>query len=230
MTKEKTPVYILSLETSGFTSAVALSLEDRLLGQISLNIKNIHSRRLALLSRQLLEHAGVHYPDLSAIAISAGPGSFTGLRIGYSLAKGLAHSLDIPILEVPTLDIWAYQQGATTLPVISAIDAHRGELFVARYHWEANEMIKDGQEELVKMEQLNEVTNGTVLFVGGALEKLQDEIRAAAGENAVFPFPRRIEPENRAIIQLAYKKFLRREFSAVENCEPGYLRSFKGVM
>ena len=106
MSKTSRTNHILGIESSGMVSGACISLEDELVAQSILKVKNIHSRQLALLVEQLMDHLHLQYSDLAAVAVSAGPGSFTGLRIGYSLAKGIAHALNIPIIEVPTLDIW----------------------------------------------------------------------------------------------------------------------------
>lgn len=103
----KTPI-LLGIETSGDTCAVGISRDGRLLLEIAANIRNIHSRELAPFVALALEKAALSTRDISALVLSAGPGSFTGLRIGYSFAKGLAHALAAPVIEVPTLDVWAY--------------------------------------------------------------------------------------------------------------------------
>lgn len=223
-------IYLLGIETSGLTSAVGISYNDKLLGKTSLNIKNIHSRRLALLAKQIMENSNISFKDLSGIAISAGPGSFTGLRIGYSLAKGLAHSLKIPMIEVPTLDIWAFQGGKTELPVLSIIDAHRDEIFCAQYLWKKNRCEKTGDYQLSPITSLKQILQAKILLVGPDLPGLKNRIVKMAGGMAVFNLPLRTEPDCQILLQLAYQRYLKGEVSSVENCEPMYMRAFKGIM
>ncbi len=156
MKKESTDTQdiLLGLETSGLTSGVYLSRNNQLLAEISLNIRNIHSRGIALFIEQILTFAEIGFDQVSAVVISAGPGSFTGLRIGYSVAKGLLHALQKPLIEIPTLDIWSYQQGQVTFPVFSFIDAHRQEIYYAFYRWEGQEMKRESDYQIMPFELL----------------------------------------------------------------------------
>jgi len=149
MERKTDEIRILGIESSGLVSGVYISRGSNLIGQIALNVKNIHSERLATILEQLLSRVHLKFNELSALAISAGPGSFTGLRIGYSLVKGLGHSLNIPIVEVPTLDIWSYQEGEQEIPVFSIIDAHRNEIYYGSYFWENGKMEKKDKYHLI---------------------------------------------------------------------------------
>ncbi len=230
MPNEQEIIHILGIESSGLTSAIAVSQNSQLLGQVSLNIKNVHSRRMALMMEQVLEHVGLDVRNLSVIALSSGPGSFTGLRIGYSLAKGLSHALKIPIVEIPTLDIWAYQQGKTELPVLAVIDAHRDEIFCAGYLWQHDKLERQGDYRLLPLSSLENLLSEPTLVVGGDAQKLEHPIRKYAGQNAVFPFPFLSEPQGSAFVRLAYLAFLQGDANDAELSEPLYMRAFKGVM
>jgi tRNA threonylcarbamoyladenosine biosynthesis protein TsaB len=222
--------HLLGIETSGLTSGIYISINDSLLGQISLNIKNIHSRRLSGMIHFLLDQTDLTLRNISAIVLSAGPGSFTGLRIGYSLAKGLAHARALPIVEVPTLDIWAYQAGMTELPVVAIMDAHREEIFCARYIWKNREFQRQGNYQLLPFTALSDLIKTRTLLTGADLENLSSKIDTLIGKNAVLPHPLPQQPEGRALLQLAYRKYLDREYSQTETCEPMYIRAFKGIM
>lgn len=206
-----------------------MSRRDELLAQSMLKVKNIHSRQLAVLIEQLFDHLQLEYSDIAAVAVSAGPGSFTGLRIGYSLAKGFAHALDIPIIEVPTLDIWAFQHGQRDLPVLSIIDAHRDEMFCCEYVWRDGELARKGEPQLLKLVDLKKILLEPTQIVGGDILKLKDQISEYGGKNAVIHCPIQTEPESWAFLKLANIKFLKRDYSNLENCEPLYMRAFKGV-
>ena len=223
-------IYLLGIEASGLTSAVCLSREDQLLGMVSLNIRNIHSRKLAAITRELLDHTGLKFTDLSGIILSAGPGSFTGLRIGYSLAKGLAHPLNLPLIEVPTLDIWAHQNGRTDLPVLSVIDAHREEIFCAKYSWQENDLKRINDYQLIPIASLTKYIAQKTVIVGGDLLKLKAEIGELLGERAVFPYPIEQDPDCHSLCYLGYNKFVNQETVSANDCEPMYMRAFKGVM
>jgi tRNA threonylcarbamoyladenosine biosynthesis protein TsaB len=229
MNKKSKSVQLLGVETSSMISGVWISRNDRLLGQVSVAIPYVHSKRLALLVEQMLEHVEIAFPDLDALAISAGPGSFTGLRIGYSLVKGLAHSLNIPIVEVPTLDIWAYQEGPKSVPVLSLIDAHRDEIFYGQYRWENTDLNRISDFNLIHISELTEIIEQTTLLVGGDLVKLYEKISSLKSDKIILPLRLKSEPENWAFCELAFRRFMNGELSDIENSEPLYLRAFKGV-
>ncbi|MCK4893474.1 MAG: tRNA (adenosine(37)-N6)-threonylcarbamoyltransferase complex dimerization subunit type 1 TsaB [Calditrichia bacterium] len=223
-------IHLLAIETSGMTSGVFISQNQQVLGQITLHQKNIHSRSLSLSLKQLLDHLQLTLPDVKAIILSAGPGSFTGLRIGYSFAKGIAHSLKLPIIEVPTLDIWAYQLGQTNLPVLSFINAHREEIFYAHYRWQKNQMVRKGDYQLIPLKTLPEIITKKTIISGGDLGQFQEQFKEYLGETAIFPHPLPRQPQGWALLELGFEKFRAGIFSDTENCEPMYLRSFQGVM
>jgi tRNA threonylcarbamoyladenosine biosynthesis protein TsaB len=230
MTRDSNKVHLLALETSGSVSGVYLSDGERMLGQITLHQKNIHSRRLSLSIRQLLEHLDLTEQDLSGIILSAGPGSFTGLRIGYSLGKGLAHALKCPIIEVPTLDIWARQIGRTSLPVFSFVNAHRDEIFYAIYRWKSDVLKRETDYQLIAFNNISEVIKEKMIITGAEIETFRDRFTHASQEFTIFAEPLPQVPEGHVLLSLGYQKYVREEYSPLESCEPMYLRAFKGVM
>lgn len=219
---------LLGIESSGLTCAAGIFREGELLAEISANIKNIHSQKLAPFVEYVLQTANITAAELNAIVLSAGPGSFTGLRIGYSVAKGLAHALNIPIVEVPTLDIWAYQAGIQPQPVLSVIDAHRGEIFCALYYWEGLKLCRDRDYTLLSPQELPEFLSGTVILTGGDAEKLYPQLEKflPAGSRILDPSPK--APQTWALLQLGLQKFRQNLISDMNSCEPLYMRAFKG--
>jgi len=124
----------LALETSGPLSSVAVVSDGRVLGEVSLAGTETHSRRLIPTVVWLLERLGCEWPDLGLIAVSLGPGSFTGLRIGLSAAKGFSFALRIPLVGVPTLDALASQVPAwDTDLVCPMMHARKSEIYMALY-------------------------------------------------------------------------------------------------
>jgi tRNA threonylcarbamoyladenosine biosynthesis protein TsaB len=229
--KEKnqtSPVALLGIESSGLTCAVGISREGELLVEISANIKNIHSRRLAPFVEYVLQTANIPAGELSAIVLSAGPGSFTGLRIGYSVAKGMAHALKIPIVEVPTLDVWAYQAGVQPQPVLPVIDAHRGEIFCALYRWEEGKLRRERDYTLLSPPELPEFLPGEVIITGADAENLQPQLEKFLPEGSRILNPSPKAPQIWALLQLGLQKFRQNLISDVDSCEPLYMRAFKG--
>lgn len=231
-TKEQTgerKTILLGIESSGVACAVGLSADGQLLLDISANIKNIHSQKLAPFVEYALQTAGLRTQEINAIVLSAGPGSFTGLRIGYSVAKGLAHALKIPLIEVPTLDVWAYQAGEQPSPVMPVIDAHRGEIFCAVYHWESGKLNLACDYALAHPEDLPEFLQTAVVLTGADARKLYPQLEAhlPPGSHLLHPSPQ--FPQVWALLELGFEKYLREQFADLNSCEPFYMRTFKGV-
>jgi tRNA threonylcarbamoyladenosine biosynthesis protein TsaB len=220
------PAILLGLESSGLTCAVGLSKDHQLLAEISANVRNIHSQKLAPFVEEVLEIAGLKATDISAIVLSAGPGSFTGLRIGYSLAKGLAHGLKIPLVEIPTLEVLAFQAGAQTLPIMPVIDAHRGEIFCAIYRWKNGKMETEQEAALLSPAELPGNLKNNVLLTGADAESLFPQLQPfLPGDSRLLqPAPR--FPQMWALLELGFQKFRQQQFSDPNSCEPFYLRDF----
>jgi tRNA threonylcarbamoyladenosine biosynthesis protein TsaB len=126
-------VLILAVDTSTMVGGVALINDGALLGEHVLNVRATHSERLMSSVDATLTGANIAPGDLDAIACGVGPGSFTGVRIGVSAAKGMSYALGIPLVGVPTLDALAYGRSPGFSEVWSMIDARHGRCYVACY-------------------------------------------------------------------------------------------------
>ncbi len=129
---------ILSIETSGLTCGVALSLGGQLLAEYSLFGNNLHDRLLAELCRRVMTDCGKSFDELSAVAVSAGPGSFTGLRIGVSVAKGLCFGTSVRCIAVPTLSAFAcaateYAASLGVNEIIAVVPSNQNNIFIQRF-------------------------------------------------------------------------------------------------
>ncbi len=232
MQKENTDkqIILLGLETSGLTSGVYLSMNNQLLAEMSLNVRNVHSRGIALFIDQVLKLTEIGYDQISAVVISAGPGSFTGLRIGYSVAKGMLHALQKPLIEIPTLDVWAYQQGQLSVPVFSFIDAHRQEIFYAFYRWDDQKLKRESNYQIMPFDEVNKRITEKTFFVGPDVGRWMISLQNSLGERALFAYPIQQQLQGWALLQLGYEKFMAGQFSDLHSCEPMYLRPFKGIL
>ena len=127
-------MYILAIESSGNVASAAIAGKDKILAEYTVNIGKTHSQTLLPMIDRILSDAEMSVNDLDAIAVSRGPGSFTGLRIGSATAKGLAASAEIPIVDVPTLEALAVGVGNAGKKLIcTVIDARRNEVYTALY-------------------------------------------------------------------------------------------------
>lgn len=139
---------ILAIETATEICSTALVREGSVLAHRSVHERNIHSERLLTLIDEVITESAAARTALTAIAVSIGPGSFTGLRIGLSAAKGLAMALDVPIIAVPTLDGIAEAHRLALHPVDGAcfcamIDAKREESYFAFYSYSSGDFVRD---------------------------------------------------------------------------------------
>jgi tRNA threonylcarbamoyladenosine biosynthesis protein TsaB len=131
---------LLALETATLAGGAALLEDGRLVGESRLNIALTHSERLMSVVDRLLQDCAWEARDLDALAVSVGPGSFTGLRVGAATAKGLALALEIEVAPVPTLDALAATLPFADAPVCPLIDARRGEVYCSLYRWAGQAM------------------------------------------------------------------------------------------
>lgn len=132
---------ILALESSGLVASVAVVTEDRLIGEYTTNFKKTHSQTLLPMMDTLLNMTGMSVGEMDAIAVSGGPGSFTGLRIGSATAKGLGLALNKPIISVPTVDAIAYNMFGTDAVICPLMDARRNQTYTGLYTFERDRMI-----------------------------------------------------------------------------------------
>ena len=218
---------LLSLETSSPICAVALHhlADGRLLAQAELRLEKSHSTHLTVLIEQLIANAGYALADLGAVAVSDGPGSYTGLRIGAAAAKGLCFALDVPLLAVGTLPALAHQV-ATRTPRAAAylfapmLDARRQEVYTALYQANGAEVLAPTNLVLDAASLAEHLAAQLVLCFGSGAAKFQALV--ADQPNAVFLAD--VQPSAVAIGELAYAAYQRQEFRDVAYYEPFYLK------
>jgi tRNA threonylcarbamoyladenosine biosynthesis protein TsaB len=217
------PEIILCLETATTNCSVALSFEGT---QIALkedyNVKYSHAERLHTYIEGALAFAKVKKEDVSAIAVSKGPGSYTGLRIGVSAAKGLAYALDVPLISIPTLQSLALQvEASKDACIISMLDARRMEVYSAIYDSQGNE-VRETQAEILEADSFDSyLERGAVYFIGSGVAKFSE---ICDHPNAIFITDKL--PSAAQMCSLAHEKFGRNSFEDVAYFEPYYLKDF----
>ncbi len=197
-------MYILAIESSGNVASAAVAEDSKILAEYTVNIGKTHSQTLLPMIDRVLADAEMSVNDMDAIAVSRGPGSFTGLRIGSATAKGLAAAAEIPIVDVPTLEALAVGVGnAGGRLICPVIDARRNEVYTALYEENIKEnresngqtdcgrstsvaqsglLTRIGEERAMSMEDLLaelSAMDREVIFVGDALRIHGDKIQAA---------------------------------------------------
>lgn len=217
--------YFLHIETATTVCSVAISHQEELLFHRELNAGFTHAENLHVFIADGLKESGISTSQLSAITVSKGPGSYTGLRIGVSSAKGLAYALDLPLISLSTLQIMAaaavsqQQQQALYCPMI---DARRMEVYTALYDATLNPA--SDIEALIVDEAsiLRFSAYPAVCFFGDGMTKCQPLLSQI--KNAHFIAD--ILPSAKSMVKLAYKKFLAQDFEDLAYFEPFYLKDF----
>ncbi len=167
------PGMILCIETATTNCSVALGNKGKLLALKEDYSDNYsHAERLHLFIEEILKENGLKPTDLLAIAVSKGPGSYTGLRIGVSAAKGLCFALDIPLISIPTLKSLALQVKQEKEGfIIPLLDARRMEVYTAGFTSE-NKQVFDTRAEILQEDSFSEyLENASVTFIGSGVEK-----------------------------------------------------------
>lgn len=171
---------ILGIDTATSVASVALMDDDKLIGLMTLNDKKTHSQKLMVLIEALLDQTDTLIEDIDRIAVTAGPGSFTGLRIGVTTAKALAHGAKKPVVEISSLA--SLSSNVMHKHVCAMMDARRDTVFTGIYGEQA---LKDTQihiDELLKSCQ----DYDEILFIGDGASKHKDRIIEVLGERALF--------------------------------------------
>jgi tRNA threonylcarbamoyladenosine biosynthesis protein TsaB len=168
-------VLTLALETSSLAGSVALLADDHLLAQQSLAAGR-STQTLAPAIDRLLKDAGLRPADLNLVAVTIGPGSFTGLRIGVTTAKTLAYAVGAQVLGLDTLEVIACQAPRESRELHVVLDAQRKELFLARFRWEEDQLVRLDESRIVAAETwLAELQPGSIV-TGPGLARLEDRL------------------------------------------------------
>lgn len=217
---------ILLLETATAVCSVALAKDDQIVREIHSNEPNAHSSKLSVFVRDIFIGTGLALKDLDAVCVASGPGSYTGLRIGVSSAKGLCYALNKPLLSVPTLMGMAsgyYMQHSDFDGfVCPMIDARRMECYTAIYN-KALETVKPVAADVIQAGCYDTWLNQKpIMFVGDGAEKTREVL--AGCTNARYDKGYVISATG--LLPLAIKKLAAGEIEDVAYFEPFYLKDF----
>ncbi len=216
---------ILNIETATTNCSVALAKNGKTIALEEDNNKSYsHSERLHVYIQNVIDTSKIKLEDLDAIAVSKGPGSYTGLRIGVSAAKGLCYSLDIPLISVLTLEALVNQINVERGFIVPMLDARRMEVYSAIYNFKHNLIRETRAEVLTEDSFKEELNNDTVTFIGSGVEKSKSII---THKNAKFIEDRL--PSAKEMSMLSYEKYKKSDTENVAYFEPYYLKDFVGL-
>jgi tRNA threonylcarbamoyladenosine biosynthesis protein TsaB len=217
-------LYILNIETATKNCSVTLAKngETILCKEIS-ELGYSHAEKLHVFIEEICKESSIQLKDLHAIAVSKGPGSYTGLRIGVSAAKGLCFALDIPLISVDTLAVLASQAQLIAKEndlIIPMIDARRMEVYSAIFNNKL-EKIREIEAQIIDENSFTSIEN-TVYFVGDSSEKAKAVLTKS---NFIF-LEEIVYPSAKDMSAISIQKFLNKDFEDVAYFEPFYLKDF----
>ena len=214
---------ILALESATLAGGAALLDGDLLVGESRANISVTHSERLMVAVDRLLQDCRWTVADLEGLAVSIGPGSFTGLRIGVATVKGLALALGLPVAPVPTLDALAWTVPFARLPVCPLLDARKGEVYLSLYRWAGTTMAREWDYLALPPEEAARRLPAPVIVLGDGVAPCRPYLASRRDGIHVAP-PAQHMPSPAAVAQLGHAMLAAGGGVAAEAVVPLYLR------
>jgi tRNA threonylcarbamoyladenosine biosynthesis protein TsaB len=215
---------LLAVESATLSGGVALLDGDRLLGEITLNIAITHSERLMSAVDRLLADCGLAPADLDGLAVSVGPGSFTGLRVGIATVKALAMALELPVAAVPTLDALASRLPFADAPVCPILDARKGEVYLSLYRWRDGGMAREWDYLALPPELAAARLDAPVILLGDGIEACRPWLDRLGADARVTPAAQRM-PSAAAVAGLGRAALSAGAGVSADSLAPLYLRS-----
>lgn len=226
-----TALKIAALESSGLTASVAIMQDETLLAEYTVNYKKTHSQTLLPMLEELKRMTELSLDTLDAVAVSAGPGSFTGLRIGSATAKGLGMALGIPIIAVPTLEALAYNCYGTDAIVCPIMDARRGQVYTGLYRFEGGRLVVLDEACALPIEQiaaraetLSLQSRTSILFLGDGVSVFRERLSKLISAPYAFAPPHRCMQSAASVAALAMVRAAEGNMQSAAEHKPFYLR------
>ena len=216
--------YLLNIETATKNCSVSLAKDGKTVALKELNDGGYsHAEKLHEFIKVVLAEANIELTDLNAIAVSKGPGSYTGLRIGVSAAKGLCFALNIPLISINTLQSLSQSVSITNGYIIPLLDARRMEVYSAVF--KDNNSVRNVEAEIIDATSFNDyLDKNTVYFLGDGAEKCKNLI---THKNAIFIDGK--SPSANEMSLLSFEKYKKNDIEDVAYFEPFYLKDFVGT-
>lgn len=218
---------ILAIDSSGLVASIAIRQEDSLIGEYTINYKKTHSQTLLPMLDEVVKMLDFDMNELDAIAVAAGPGSFTGLRIGSATAKGLGLALKKPLISVSTIEGLAFNLYRIKGLICPIMDARRSQVYTGVYRFAGDEMIEVMEpctmliDELVhKLQEWND----TVTFVGDGVPVFQKTLTERLKKECYFAPAHLSRQRAGAIASLGAKYFKEGKIETAMGHKPVYLR------
>jgi tRNA threonylcarbamoyl adenosine modification protein YeaZ len=213
---------LLAIDTSTDSTSIALVQDGRVLAEATWRCGQNHSVELLPRLSQLLNEAKAGLQSISCVIVAKGPGSFNGLRVGLSTAKGLAFSLGIPIIGISSLELEAYQHAETGLPICPIFNAGRGEIATALYQKKDNKWHQLAAEHITTVEALDSEITDKTLFCGEYVPLIASQLRKKLKDKAAIA-PDQLRHAS-LLVELAKERLEAGDYDHPTTLQPLYLR------
>ena len=220
----RTSPLFLCVDSSTMYGSVAIVSDSGCISEHSLVSRITHSKRLLTSIQTIMQECELKWPDLDGLAITIGPGSFTGLRIGLTTIKGICMATGLPLIGISSLEALACQFPYCSLPICPILDARKQEVYTALYHTTSGTIRTDMEPCVTGIDTLAANIHEPTLFVGDGVDVYKDTIIEKLATNALFAPPQLIFPKATATGTLALRQFNMNQFLDPASAAPIYIR------
>ncbi len=215
---------VVGFETSSINAGIAVIRDQAVMADATLEAGAVYAEQLPVILERTMGDLGLKWPEVEGFAISIGPGSYTGLRVGLSLVKGLAYVTKRSVAAVPTLDAVAFQVPCCRYPVHVLTDARRGQVYEARYDTGAGWPKRMTEYRVGLLEDVLETIEDTVLLIGSGVDAHRARIVSSLGDRARFAPPGTGRPMASSTAFLGLDRLERGAQADLNELKPMYLR------
>lgn len=215
---------LLAIDTSTATASIALVKDGKVLAELTWQCGANHTVELLPNLLYLLNQKGLSLESAAGIVVATGPGSYNGLRVGVSAAKGLAFSLGVPLVGVTTLEVEAYQHAETGLPMCAVANAGRGEIAVAIYQIKRGNWQQLVAEHLTTLDELCSEIKEKTVFCGEYMTTIGTQIKERLKAKAVIPSPAALIRRAAFLAELGQQRISAGSIDHPATLQPYYLR------
>ena len=215
---------ILAIDSCSNVATAALVEDDVLIAQFSLNDKTTHSTKLLPQIEYMMQNAQTEFADIDLFAITVGPGSFTGQRIGVATAKALAHATKKPMVGVSALMAMAYNIKFTDYLICPIMDARREQVYTASFKWQDDELVTVKEDRAMALDDLLEEIDENVIFFGDGVPVFKEKIAAKLGNKAHFAPANLMHISGGGVAEAAKSEYKKGNACNYASLVPTYLR------
>lgn len=218
---------ILAVDTSSIVATCAILDEDKLIGEYILNHKRTHSQKIMPIIKEILESSELKPEYIDVFAVSIGPGSFTGLRIGVATIKSLAHVTNKPVVGIPTLDALAFNLPYSEGIIVPIMDARRNRVFTGIYKWENGSLCVIQKQNVMELDELINILskrNESIIVNGDGTLVYREKLLKALGDRVLFAPKSANMARASSVAELALSRAKEGKLESFFDLVPDYLR------